>query len=331
MTDKNNNLEPSEKNRIAQIEKEKAIIAEREKELDRIERENVVISPTRLIWNNFKSKKIAILGLIMFSFVLFISLVVPLFTSGDINDIDVTQLNKAPSWEHWFGTDKLGRDYFNRVVTGGRVSLFVGAIATFISVTLGVLVGSVSGYYGGKIDNLLMRIAEIVRSFPFLPLAITLSAALGSSYSANQKIALIMVILGLLGWTGLARMLRGQILTIREQEFMIAARAVGIKDRNQIMRHIIPNVVSIIIVAATLGFAVNILIESGLSFLGFGVTDPETSWGLLIKDGTATSIIVKDRPWLWFFPGILILITVLSVNFIGDGLRDAIDPKSNTR
>lgn len=331
MTNKNNNLDPLEEKKLTKVEQEKAIIAEREKELERIERENVVISPTRLVWNNFKEKKIAILGLIMFSFILFITLIIPLFTSADINDIDVTKLNNPPSWEHWFGTDKLGRDYFNRVVTGGKVSLQVGAIATVISVTLGVLVGSVSGYYGGKIDNFLMRFAEIVRSFPFLPLAITLTGAIGPRLSADQKIMLIMVILGLLGWTGLARMLRGQILTIREQEFMIAAKAVGIKDRNQIMRHVIPNVVSIIIVAATLSFAVNILIESGLSFLGFGVTDPDTSWGLLISDGTKTSIIVKDRPWLWFFPGMLILITVLSVNFIGDGLRDAIDPKSNTR
>lgn len=327
----NKNLEPLKDEQLTEVEQEKALMAKRSAELARIDGENVVISPTRLIWNNFKEKKIAILGLIMFGMILFVTIVIPLFTASDINDIDVTQLNNPPSWDHWFGTDKLGRDYFNRVVTGGRVSLMVGAIATFISVTLGVIVGSISGYYGGKVDNLLMRFAEIVRSFPFLPLAITLSAALGAGYNAQQRIALIMVILGLLGWTGLARLLRGQILTIREQEFMIAAKAVGIKDRNQIMRHILPNVVSIIIVSATLGFAVNILIESGLSFLGFGVTDPDVSWGLLIKDGTNTSIIVKDRPWLWFFPGILILFTVLSVNFIGDGLRDAIDPKSNTR
>jgi len=326
---KNKKVELEEKE--LSVEESKAAQALREEQLSKQERDDVVISPTKVIWNNFKEKKIALLGLGIFAFILVVSFIIPIFTPSDINDIDATKIYEAPNFTNWFGTDKLGRDYFNRVVTGGKVSLYVGAIATTIATFLGVLIGSIAGFYGGKIDNLLMRFAEIVRSFPFLPLAITLSAALGSRYDASQKMLLIMVILGILGWTGLARMIRGMILSLREQEFMVAAKALGIKDRNQILRHIIPNVVSIIIVSATLGFAGNILVESGLSFLGFGITDPDTSWGLLIKDATASSTNVQWRPWLWIFPGVLILLTVLSVNFIGDGLRDAIDPRNNGR
>lgn len=322
---------PEVEKKTLSIEDEIALQEERKRVLTEIEKNEVVMSPLKIVWNNFKEKKIALLGILIFGFILIISYIVPLFTPDNINDIDATQIFQPPSLAHWFGTDKLGRDYFNRIVTGGKVSLKVGFIATLIATSIGVVIGSVSGYYGGRIDNVLMRFAEIVRSFPFLPLAITLSAALGSRSTSEEKILIIMIILGVLGWTGLARMIRGMILSLREQEFMIAAKALGIKDRNQILRHIIPNVVSIIIVSATLSFAVNILVESGLSYLGFGVTDPGTSWGLLIKDGTASSIIIKNRQWLWMFPGVLILLTVLSVNFIGDGLRDAIDPRNNSR
>jgi peptide/nickel transport system permease protein len=292
--------------------------------------ERLVLSPGQIAWNNFKANKLAMFGVLLFCLILILVYIVPFFTPSDINDIDITKLNQAPTRENILGTDQLGRDFFNRLIHGGKVSLKVGFLATLVSTTIGVVIGSVSGYYGGRVDNLLMRFAEIVRSFPFLPFAITLSAAIGSRVSEDMKITVIMLILGLLGWTGLARLVRGQILSLREQEFMIAAKALGVRDHNQIIRHIIPNVVSIIIVSATISMAAYILSESGLSFLGFGVVEPNASWGSLIQSAQK-SVVLRERWWLWMPPGILILLTVLSINLIGDGLRDAIDPKSNRR
>lgn len=313
------------------VEEQKALTEKRQAELAAKERKDVVISPAKIVWNNFKSRKMTLIGVVIFAIILFLVLIVPIFTPSNLNDINVANRYNSPSASAWFGNDALGRDYFNRVLTGGRVSLYVGAIATTISTIIGVLIGSVSGYFGGVVDNILQRFTEVVRSFPFLPLIITLSAAIGADWNSDQKILLVMVILGLIGWTGLARLLRGQILSIREQEYILAAKATGVRDYKIILRHIIPNVVSIIIVSATLSFAVNILVESGLSFLGFGVNEPDASWGLLLKQGTQSSIVIQDYPWLWIFPGTLILLTVLSINFIGDGLRDAIDPRNNTK
>jgi len=316
-------------------EEQKKLDEAREKELERLERADVVISPARMVWNNFKARKITIIGVSIFLFILLFSGLLPTFLPDITTDLTVRY--ESPSLFFWrddhflFGTDRFGRNMFYRVSEGGRVSLYVGAIATAISTVIGTIIGSISGYFHGLIDNLLQRFTEVVRSFPFLPLVITLSAAIGADLDERQRIFLIMVILGLIGWTGLARLLRGQILSIREQEFILAARAVGIRSHNIILKHIIPNVVSIIIVSATLSFAANILVESGLSFLGFGVQEPGNSWGLLLRQGTRDSSVIQNQPWLWFFPGLFILFTVLSINFIGDGLRDAIDPRNVSR
>ncbi len=316
-------------------EEQKKLDEAREKELERLEREDVVISPARMVWNNFKARKITIIGVAIFVFILLFSGVLPFFLPEIETDLLVRY--ESPSLTFWreghflFGTDRFGRNMFYRVAEGGSISLYVGAIATSISTVIGTIIGSVSGYFHGLVDNLLQRFTEVVRAFPFLPLVITLSAAIGADMDENERIRLIMVILGLIGWTGLARLLRGQILSIREQEFILAARAVGIRNYNIIIKHIIPNVVSIIIVSATLSFAVNILVESGLSFLGFGVQEPGNSWGLLLRQGTRDSSVIQNQPWLWFFPGLFILMTVLSINFIGDGLRDAIDPRNTSR
>ncbi len=316
-------------------EEQRRLDEAREKELERLEREDVVISPARMVWNNFKARKITMIGAGMFLFIILFSLLLPVF----LPEIETDMANRrvGPSLFFWreghylFGTDNHGRDVFLRVADGGFVSLYVGAVATFISVIIGTIIGSVSGYFHGIIDNILQRFTEIVRAFPFLPLVITLSAAIGADLDEDERIFLIMVILGVIGWTGLARLLRGQILSLREQEFILAARAMGVKNFQIIAKHIIPNVISLIIVSATLQFAANILVESGLSFLGFGVQEPGNSWGLLLRQGTRDSSVIQNQPWLWFFPGLFILATVLSINFIGDGLRDAVDPRNVRR
>ena len=324
--DKAHNQSPEQE---LSVEEQRALDIERSKELERLEKEDVVISPARVIWNNFKARKVTLIGVILFVFILFFSVILPFFLPETELNIPVRQ--QPPSLDYWFGTDRFGRDVFTRVAVGGRVSLYVGAVATILATFIGTVIGSISGYYHGLVDNLLQRFTEVVRSFPFLPLIITLSAALGARSTEDERIFLVMMILGFISWTGLARLLRGQILSIREQEYILAAKAVGVKNMSIIVKHVIPNVVSIIIVFATLNFASNILVESGLSFLGFGVQEPGTSWGLLLRTGTRNSSVIQNEPWLWFFPGLFILVTVLSVNFIGDGLRDAVDPKNNTR
>lgn len=245
----------------------------------------------------------------------------------------VNEENQLTAWGNdgfVLGSDNFGRDLLSRLLHGGRVSLTVGAIAVVIEIILGVIVGMIAGFKGGRIDNLLMRMAEIVGSFPFYPLVITLSAMLPPGTKPQQKLIMIMVILGLTGWTGIARLVRGQILQEREKDFVLAARSLGIKESNIIVRHILPNVMNIVIVQITLGYASSLLSEAGLSFLGFGVPFPYPSWGNMLSDAQSPSVIEKMW-WRWVFPGFMVFLTALSVNIIGDGLRDALDPKSNER
>lgn len=217
------------------------------------------------------------------------------------------------------GTDKIGRCIYTRLVYGGRISLSVGIVATTLQVFLGLLFGSISGYYGGIVDSIIMRLTEVVMSFPFLLICITLSFVLGPS------IYTVMIVIGIIGWTGIARMIRAQILSLREQEFMEAATALGIKDSGKIVRHLWPNVMSMIIVYATLGMSGAILTEAALSFLGLGVQPPKASWGNMLSNLTQKQI--ETMPWLWMPAGIAIFVTVMSFNILGDGLRDALDPK----
>lgn len=228
------------------------------------------------------------------------------------------------------GSDELGRDLFTRLMHGGRVSLTVGAIAVVISVILGVIVGMISGFNGGIIDNLLMRFAEIVGSFPLYPLIITLSAMLPIDFPPSSRMVMIMVIMGLITWPGIARLVRGQILQERSKDFVLAAKSLGIINRDIVIKHILPNVMNIIIVQITLGYASSLLSEAGLSFLGFGVPFPYPSWGNMLNDAQAASVI-EAYWWRWVFPGLMVFITALSVNLVGDGLRDALDPKSNEK
>jgi peptide/nickel transport system permease protein len=254
-------------------------------------------------------------------------------SAGYYGTYAISESGKVYSWGldgYMMGTDDFGRDVFRRLLKGGRMTMTVGAIAVIISTIIGVIVGGVSGYKGGKVDNLMMRLTEIVSSLPFLPFAIILSAIIGNSISETQRIIMIMIILGFLSWPGIARLVRGSVLAEREQEFVTAAKALGVKEWGIIFRHILPNVITVIIVNATLDFATCMLTESSLSFIGFGVTEPNATWGNMLNSARSATVI-ENYWWRWVFPAAILAICTVSINCIGDGLRDAIDPKSKER
>ena len=228
------------------------------------------------------------------------------------------------------GTDDVGRDLFARLLSGGRVTLLIAFVSVIIQVFIGVVVGMISGFYGGTIDNLLQRFTEIVASFPFYPLIITLTVILPPDTSQNKRLLLIMVILGVLGWTGIARLVRGQILSEREKDYILAARALGLRENKIIANHILPNVLSIVIVQATLGYAGNLLTEAGLSFLGFGVKAPYPSWGNMLTNAQKTEVL-QIYWWRWIYPALAVFLAAFTINLIGDALRDAMDPKAAER
>ena len=229
-----------------------------------------------------------------------------------------------------FGSDDQGRDIFTRLVHGGRMTMTISLISTIIQVVLGVAIGMIAGFAGGRVDNILMRISEIISSFPFYPMLISLSALLPPGASQTQRITMVMVLLGLLGWTSLARLVRGQILAERERDYITAARALGVKNSQIMIRHILPNILSIVIVNATLAYAGNLLTESGLSFLGFGVQEPTPSWGNMLS-AAQSSEVLKIYWWRWVFPALAVFLVSFSVNLMGDAIRDAIDPRANER
>lgn len=253
--------------------------------------------------------------------------------TGFYQNYAITSDGQVLTWGlkgYLLGTDDLGRDIFTRLLNGGRMSMTIGAVAVIISTTIGIIVGAVSGFFGGKIDMVLQRISEVVSSLPFLPFAMILSSLIGNSMSSNQRIVLIMVILGLLSWTGLQRLVRAQVLSVREQEYVIAAKSLGIKQSHIVFKHILPNVISVIIVSATLSFATSMLTEASLSYLGFGVQAPHPTWGNMLY-GANNSIVIQNYWWRWVFASVILGVCVICINLVGDGLRDAIDPKSQER
>lgn len=290
-------------------------------------KEDYIQTPWSIALRQFRRNKLAKVGLvIIFIFVIW-CFYGPVFSDFALLETKISIAKRSPSLKYIFGTDAIGRDIFTRLMYGGRISLTVGFVAVLIEVIIGTSIGGIAGYYGGKIDSILMRIVDIFLSLPYLPVVIILGTVMSDiNIPPKERIYFVMLILGLLGWPTLARLVRGQILSLREQEFMLAAEALGLSDRRKIFRHLIPNVIPQIIVASTLGIGGAILSESALSFLGLGVAMPYPSWGNMIQA-------VKDaydfayRPWLWIPPGVCILITVLAINFVGDGLRDAFDPK----
>lgn len=230
----------------------------------------------------------------------------------------------------FFGSDELGRDVLTRLMYGGKTSLLVGVVAVVITTIIGLTVGMIAGFVGGTVDNLLMRFAEIITAIPFLPLLITLSAVLGSAMSPTERMYLVMVIIGVLSWVGLARLIRGQILIEREKDFILASRALGVRESKIVLKHILPSILSIVIVNMSLSYGGMMLTEAGLSFLGFGVVQPTPTWGNMLN-GAQSAEVIQHFWWRWIFPALAVFITVLCVNLVGDGLRDAVDPKSNQK
>lgn len=229
-----------------------------------------------------------------------------------------------------FGTDGLGRDIFARIINGGRITMTIGAVAVIISTVIAVIIGVLSGYFGGKVDMFLMRLTEVFGAIPFLPFALILSAVMaGSAISELTRMFIIMVILGILSWTGLARMVRGQVLAEREKEFVTAARAMGVKESKIAFRHILPNIISVILVSVTLDFAGCMLTEASLSYLGFGVRLPKPTWGNMLNSAN-NAVVIKNYWWQWLFPSLFLLVTTIAINLIGDALRDVMDPKSSS-
>ncbi|WP_211749819.1 oligopeptide ABC transporter permease [Paenibacillus sp. Marseille-Q4541] len=284
-------------------------------------------SPWRVAMRRFTRNRLAVGGLFILVLMIVICVFGPMISPYDLNDYKVSDKNKAPYAEHWLGTDKLGRDILLRVMLAGRVSILVGIVATTITVIVGSIMGALAGFYRNFVDTIIMRVCEIFMSLPSLPLLIILGAVLSDlKVNPADRIYFLMLIMGILSWPYLARLVRGQILTLREQEFMQATEALGLRDRRKIFKHLLPNTVPIIIVSATLGVAGAILSESALSYLGLGVVPPTPSWGNMISEANGL-IEFRKRPWIWIPPGMCILITVVAINLIGDGLRDALDPK----
>lgn len=238
-------------------------------------------------------------------------------------------VDKAGFKGYLMGTDDRGRDIFTRIIHGGKMTMTIGAVAVIVSTIIAIIVGCLSGYFGGWVDMLLMRITEIFASIPFLPFAMMLSYVIRTMpIGETTRIFIIMVILGLLSWTGLARMIRAQVLAEREKEFVIAAQSMGVKESRIAFKHILPNVVSVILVSVTLDFAGCLLTESSLSYLGFGVQQPQPTWGNMLY-GANNSIVIQNYWWQWVFPAIFLAIATISINVIGDTMRDVLDPKSS--
>jgi len=285
------------------------------------------MSPWRLSLHRLYRNKLAMTGLFVLVLMLLLCYVGP-YLSPHLNEVsNIRRGNKPPSAANWLGTDKLGRDILTRVMLAGRISLSVGIVAMIVSVAIGAIFGAVAGYYGKWVDALMMRFTDILMCIPTLPLLIILGSILGDlKIEPSQRIYYVMLLIGLLSWPGLARLVRGQVLSLRELEFMQAAEALGLRDRRKIFRHLIPNTLPTIIVVATLTVASSVLSESVLSYLGLGVIPPTPSWGNLIIEAN-NIIVLQKRPWLWIPPGVAIFLTVIAINTLGDGLRDAFDPK----
>lgn len=278
-------------------------------------------SPWERAWRRFRRHRLAMLGLIVLSVLVVLAVFAPVFSAFSPYKLNLPDRASPPDSRHWLGTDGTGRDIWARVILGGRVSLSVGLVAVSISTFIGTVLGGVAGYYGGTTDSVIMRITDTVMSFPSLVIIITLVAVVGPSVYNT------MFAIGLLGWPRIARIVRGQFLYLREQTFVEAARAVGAPSKRIILSHILPNAIGPIVVSATFGVASAILTEAGLSFLGLGVQPPTPSWGGMLRDAQTMTILEK-MPWMWVPPGTMIVLAVLSINFIGDGLRDALDPRT---
>lgn len=272
-----------------------------------------------LVWQRLRKNKMAMIGLAITITLILIAIFAPLIAPYDPYTVDWSQSLQAPGeGNHLLGTDQLGRDIFSRLIYGSRISLRVGIITQLISMTIGIIMGALAGYYGGKIDELISYLINLFFAFPSLLFAIAIMATLGPGLNN------IFIALGVVGWPGLARIVRGQVMQLKGEEYVEAIKALGGNDFKIIFRHILPNCLAAIIVTVTLGVASAILSEAGLSFLGLGAQPPEPSWGLMLSMGRTY---VTTKTWLTIYPGLAIMLTILGLNLLGDGLRDALDPR----
>jgi len=283
----------------------------------------------------YRRHRMAMIGLfILIAITLYVLMGSFFVTERYANETDFANKWAAPSISHPFGTDAAGRDVLARTIYGGQVTMIISLLAMLVTAILGTVLGLLSGYYGGGIDSLIMRFSEALLSIPLLFLLLVVSKFIGAQTASitvlgrefSGSVLIVILILGFTGWMGLARLVRAQVLSLREQDFVTAARAVGARSGYIVFRHIMPNALTSVIVYVTLGISNVILLEAYIGFLGTGVQPPTASWGNMIQRATEK---IDSAWWMWFFPGVLILLTVLSINFIGDGLRDALDPYSN--
>ncbi|WP_246358606.1 oligopeptide ABC transporter permease [Paenibacillus phytorum] len=272
------------------------------------------------IVSRFLKHRLAVAGLIFFILLIFIAIFAPILAPYDPYVVSST-LQSAPSAEHWLGTDAVGRDVLSRLIYASRVSLLVGVGSVAIYVSIGTIVGAVSGYFGGWMDMVFMRMTDIFMSFPSLMVMLVLVSIIGPSMFS------IILILALFAWTGVARLVRGSVLSLKQMDYIQANVALGINSWRILFGHIIPNCLSPIIVNATFGIAGAIITEASLSFLGLGIQPPTASWGNMLTEAQSITVLT-EQPWLWLPSGFMIVLAVLAINFVGDGLRDALDPKS---
>jgi oligopeptide transport system permease protein len=269
-------------------------------------------------WRRLKMNKLAMMGLYTLGFIIALAVIYPWISAMSYSDQNLTQTNQWPSAEHWFGTDNLGRDLFIRVLYGARISLSIGIVASVINLTIGVVYGGIAGFFGGRIDRIMMNIVDILYGIPVLLYVILLMVIL------KPGLTNIFIALGIAYWLGMARMVRGQMLSLKEQEYVLAARTVGASNWRILFRHLIPNSMGPIIITMTLAIPEAIFTEAFLSFIGLGVAAPMASWGVLASEGVTS---LRSYPFQLLFPAMAISITMLAFNFLGDGLRDALDPR----
>lgn len=293
------------------------------------------LTPTQLIWRRFRKHRLASVGAIgIILLILFITFGSILITESQANSIDLHHRLSAPGDGHIFGTDSTGRDVFNRIIYGGQISIFIGILAVAIEVTLGTLIGGAAAFYGGWIDTLLMRFTEAMLAIPSLFLLIVLAKFLGSDFptikilgrSFSGSVGIVIIVIGITSWMYLARVVRANMLSLRELDYIFASKSLGATNGRIFFTHLVPNTLGPIIVSATLGLANAILTEAYVSFLGLGVQPPTATWGNMMDQ--AQSFILQGAWWMWVFPSLFIVAMILSVNLVGDGLRDAFDPRS---
>lgn len=272
-----------------------------------------------IFWRRFRRHRLALMSATFLALVYAAAFATPWLAPYGYDQIDYAALNQAPSLSHPMGTDRLGRDEMTRVLYGGRVSLTVGLGVGILSTFIGATVGVLSGYYGRLVDAGLMSFTDFMLTLPFIPLILVVGSVFDFT-PTTITLALVVLL-----WMNMARLVRGEVLSVRKREYVEAARAVGVSDTKIMLRHVLPNVVGVMVVQATLTVALAILLESAVSYLGFGIQPPTPSWGNLLTDARST---MTQQPWLTWFPGMMIVVTALCVNFVGDGLRDALDPRA---